>query len=180
MLTVFYRKNNDIFKTEGVECFERIPVSNILWIDLEFPSDGERSKIESLYPLNFNELERENHLESNSRVYEAENLTLISSTFLLKKEDHYESLVQAHFYVLGRLLITKREAELVSFNESVEKIMRNQKFFKKGTDVLEVILETKVDLDTDFIEQLAHDITALGRNILFKREGEREVAIENK
>jgi len=150
-----------------------IPLEKLLWVDLQFPTDGERKNVESLFKINFNALKSENELESNTRFFETDELVLISSNFITKKENYYEN-TPVFFYLLNNLLITERDADLSSFAEAVKKIKRNPRAFKNGGEILEGILEAKVDMDADFIEQLAKSIAATGRSLSLKNTYDQE------
>ncbi len=42
---------------------------------------------------------------------------------------------------------------------------RNQTAFHTGSEVLESILETKVDIDVNFVENMSQDIALISRNL---------------
>jgi magnesium transporter len=173
MIRIFYTKNNSIEKTDHLGLLTNIPKEELLWVDLQFPTDEEKKKVETAFKINFDELKADNELESNARFYETEDLVLISSKFITKKENYYEN-TPCFFYIQNNVLITERAADMKSFAETVKKIKRNPKAFKKGEEILEGILETKVDLDADFIEQLAKDIALTSRNLSLKADTNKE------
>ena len=173
MVRIFYHKNNSIEKTDHLGLLANIPKEDLLWVDLQFPTVEEKIKVETVFKINFDGLKADNELESNARFYETEDLVLISSNFITKKENYYEN-TPCFFYVKNNVLITERAADMKSFAETVKKIKRNPKAFKKGGEILEGILETKVDLDADFIEQLAKDIALTSRNLSLKADTNKE------
>ncbi len=173
MVRIFYHKNNSIEKTDDIELLKSISKEELLWVDLQFPTDGEKRRVEAAFKINFDGLKADNELESNARFYETEDLVLISSNFITKKENFFEN-TPCFFYVQDHILITERTADMKSFAETVKKIKRNPKAFKKGGEILEAILETKVDLDADFIEHLAKDIALTSRNLSLKAETNKE------
>jgi magnesium transporter len=177
MLRVFFHEDAEISKLEGVECFRHVPLERIFWIDLQFPSDGEKKKVESLFKIDFETLKSENEVESNYRFFEGEDVVLITSNFITKKDNHFEN-TPVFFYLLSNTLITERNADLASFAETVKKIKRNRKAFNNGSEVLEGILETKVDIDADYIEQIAKDIAALGRSLSVKNPDKEDVLLK--
>lgn len=173
MLQVFYYKDNEICKASGIHCFENILLDKIFWIDMQFATEEEKIKIESIYKINFSDLKSENELESNARFYEAEDLVFISANFITMKENHFES-TPVFLYLLSNVLVTERQAELVTFNETIKKMTRNKKAFQNGSDVLEGILETKFDLDADFIEHIAKEIAIVSRSLSLKTTSNKE------
>jgi magnesium transporter len=173
MVRIFFHANNSIEKTDNIELLKSIPKEKLLWVDLQFPSNGEKRIVETAFSIDFNELKLENEVESNTRFFETEDWLLISSNFITKKENFFEN-TPCFFYIHNDVLITERDADMKSFAEIVKKIKRTPKAFKKGGEILEGILETKVDLDADFIEQLAKDIALTSRNLSLKADANKE------
>jgi magnesium transporter len=173
MIQVFYHSDNEIAKAEGEESVAQIPRDKILWIDLQFATASEKQKVETVFKLDFEQLKSENILESNARFYEAEGLAFIIASFINMRDNRFES-IPVYFYLLGNILITERDAELVSFAETVRKIKRKRKLFQDGSNVLEIILETKVDLDADFIEQIAKESAGITKKLSLKEFVDKE------
>ena len=177
MIRVFYHTETEIKKTEGLEALYQIPIEKIFWVDLQFSTETEKTKVESIFNFSFKELQTENEIESNSRFYETENLILISSNFIAKTNERYET-TPVIFYLSGNTLITERNADLPSFAETVKKIKRNRNSFKNGHDVLEVILETKVDIDSDFLEVISKEISLVSNGLSLNTTNEEELLIK--
>ncbi len=173
MVRVYYRHEAEIRKVEGVERMHQVPIDKMFWVDLQFASEIEIKKVEQTFNLDFKELKAENELESNARFYESEDLVFISANFITLKENHFEN-TPVFLYLLDNVLITERNADLASFAETTKKIRRNRKGYKNGSDVLEGILETKFDVDADFIEQIAKDIATVGRSLSLGKDVDME------
>lgn len=164
MIRVFYHKNEAIEKADSLEILNEISSEHLLWVDLQFPTIEEQNEIESYFEINFSLQEEESGLESNARFYETDHFIYINSNFTSKQENYYENC-PIIFYVMDGILITKRNIDLSSFAETVKKIKRNQKAFKNGNEILEGILETEVDLDSDYLEYISKEIAQLGKNL---------------
>ncbi|OQP55845.1 magnesium and cobalt transport protein CorA [Niastella yeongjuensis] len=173
MLRVYYHSETEIKKGEGVDCLKQISFEKICWVDLQFPTDHESREVIAVFKIDFNKLKLENELESNPRFYESEDFIFISANFIALKENNFES-TPVFIYLLNNVLITERNADLASFEETTKKIKRNRKGFKNGSDVLEGILETKFDFDADFIEQIAKNIASVGRSLSLKNSVDME------
>lgn len=176
MLKVYYHTDNELGNDEGSGCFDKIPLDKMFWVDLQFPTDSEIRKVETIFKIDFNELKSENELESNARFYESEDLVFISANFITVKEKFFES-TPVFLYLLKGVLITERSADLTSFTETIKKIKRNRKAFRDGSDVLEGILETKFDVDADFIEHIAKEIAAVSRSLSLKATIDKEAVL---
>jgi magnesium transporter len=100
-------------------------------------------------------------------------LAFIIANFINMRDNRFES-TSVYFYLLGNILITERDAELVSFAETIRKMKRKRKLFQDGSNVLESILETKVDLDADFIEQIAKESAGITKKLSLKESVDKE------
>ncbi len=160
-----------------MDCFEKIPADKIFWVDLQFPSEGEIRKTERTFHLDFNLLKSENELESNARFYETEELIFITSGFIAKRENLFETC-PVYFYLTGKVLITERHADLPTFAETVKKIKRNRNLYKNGSEILELILETKVDIDSDFLEVISKEISLISNGLSLSTTNEEELLIK--
>jgi len=177
MLRIFYHKDHTIKKTEDLDAFKDISKDQFLWVDLQFPTEEEIIMVESAFKINFNLQQEESDLESNSRFYETEEFIYINSDFTIRRNNFYEKC-PVIFYLLNDILITKRNADLPSFAETVKKIKRNQKAFKNGSEVLEGLLETKVDLDSDYMELISKEIAQVGKDLSKDTTNEEKVLIK--
>ena len=173
MLKIYFQSDTEIGTGEGCGCFESIAPEKIFWVDLLQATHEELSKVQQVYEVDFEKLKAENVLESNARFYEADDLAFISANFISVKGNQFESS-PVFLYLLGDILITERESELTSFTETIKKIKRNRKLFKIGDDVLEGILEVKVEVDSDYIEQIAKEIAAISRKLSLKVQVDKE------
>jgi len=177
MLRAFYHKNNTIEKTDDLDFFKHASMDQFLWVDIQFPTDEEIITVESTFKINFNIQHEESDLESNSRFYETEEFIYINSDFTIKRNNFYENC-SVIFYLLDGILITKRNADLPSFAETVKKIKRNQKAFKNGSEILEGILESKVDLDSDYMELISKEIAQVGKDLSKDTTNEEKALIK--
>lgn len=176
MLRVFYHSENEMSKAEGISCFEQLPFEKLFWVDLQFPTENEIRKVETIFKIDFAALKLENEMESNARFYESEGLIFISANFITVKENFFES-TPVYLYLLKNVLITERFADLTTFSETEKKIKRNRKAFENGSDVLEGILETKFDVDADFIEHIAREIATVSRSLSLKTTIDKEAIL---
>lgn len=177
MIRIYYHNENAIEKTDDLSFLDQVRKARYLWVDLQFPTEEEIITVESAFAINFNIQQEESDLESNSRFYETERFIYINSDFTSKRDTYYEKC-PVIFYLLDNVLITKRNADLPSFAETVKKLKRNQKAFKNGAEILEGILETKVDLDSDYMELISKEIAQVGKDLSKDTMNEEKVLIK--
>lgn len=178
MVRVFYiDSNNGLSKSDDLVLLESANTENIIWIDLQSASETEKKKVETFYNVNFTEQKEISISESNSRFFETEKFIYINSNFIYKQDEFYVNAPVALF-LYKNTLITERDADLSSFAETVNKIKRNKHNFKNGRDILETIFETKVDLDSDYMEAIAKEISTVSKGLSLNTTNEEELLIK--
>ena len=75
-----------------------------------------------------------------------------------------------NFIIKNSILVSIRDVELESFNETVKKMFVNTRNFPSGYHVLVALFETRVEKDADLIEDTTDMITKLSQQIDASRE----------
>ena len=70
-----------------------------------------------------------------------------------------------NFIIKNSILVSIRDVELESFNETVKKMFVNTRNFPSGYHVLVALMETRVEKDADLIEDTTDMITELSQQI---------------
>jgi magnesium transporter len=96
-----------------------------------------------------------------------------NSKFLL---DNYTQEAVS-FILKNNILVSVRSANLKSFNETVKKLFANSKSYTNGYQVIAAILETRVEIDADMIEDTTQEITALSNTLKSDSDAEEDVLI---
>lgn len=178
MVRVFYIDLvNGLSKSDDLLLLNSTNPENIIWIDLQSATETEKKKVEEFYNVNFTEQKEISISESNSRFFETEKFIYINSNFIYKQDKFYVNASVALF-LCKNTLITERDADLSSFAETVNKIKRNKLNFKNGRDILETIFETKVDLDSDYMEDIAKEISIVSKGLSLNTTNEEELLIK--
>ena len=100
-------------------------------------------------------------IEISSRYIQTEDSIVANSNFLL---DSFQS-EPVSFILKNGILVSVRDVELKSFNETVKKIFVNTRSFPTGYHVLVTLLETRVEYDADMIEDTTEQITNLSKTM---------------
>jgi len=179
MIRLLYHNNISTELAEGLEALDLIDRDKLIWVDMEFPTEGEKRKVENLFNLPYGGREIKAATAGSPRFYEGESYIYISSFFIRKLDDHYEDTPVA-FYLLDRVLITERNAHVLSLEEVLKRIQRNPRSFLDGAGVLEGILETKIDMDADFIEMITQEISTAVRDLSPNFTNEQEPLLKIK
>lgn len=160
-LRIFYHDDGRLKISKSIDTIQKIDIQNIIWIDLNDVSEEIESKLESFLKIYIQEDEEIEEIEMSSRYIQTDDSIVANSNFLL---DNYE-IEPVSFIVKNGILVSVRNAELRSFNETVRKIYANTNAFPNGFHILVTLLETRVEYDADMIEEVTDLITSLSKTM---------------
>ena len=177
-LKIFYKdKDKDKIKVgRSVNILNSLEKSDIIWIDLLDVSDRTEGVLEDFLKIDIQEDEEMEEIEMSSRYIQTDDSIVANSNFL---RDNFET-EPVNFILKNSILVTTRDAELASFNETVKKMLMNTRNFPTGYHVLVTLMETRVERDADMIEDTTDMITKLSGEINAKDHVDEEVLIQIK
>ena len=177
-LKIFYKdKDKDKIKVgRSVNILSSLDKSDIIWIDLLDVSDRTEGVLEDFLKIDIQEDEEMEEIEMSSRYIQTDDSIVANSNFL---RDNFET-EPVNFILKNSILVTTRDVELVSFNETVKKMLMNTRNFPTGYHVLVTLMETRVERDADMIEDTTDMITKLSGEINAKDHVDEEVLIQIK
>ncbi len=161
---LFYHKNNVIRISRSLEFLKETAISNFLWIDLNNVDEEIENELEDYLKIYIQEEEEMIEIEMSSRYIETNDSLVVNLNFLLS---NFEKEAVS-FIMKNNILITVRDQELVSFQETVKKISASPRSYPTGYHVFVALLETRVETDADMIEEMTQHITALSNSISLK------------
>lgn len=172
---LFYQRDNVIRVSRSIEFLKSNPIKNFLWIDLNDVDEEIESELEDYLKIYIQEEEEMIEIEMSSRYIETAESLVVNLNFL--RPNFNKELVS--FILKNGILITVRDEDLTSFQETVKKISANPRNYPTGFHVFVAILETRVEVDADMIEEMTLRITALS-NTLTMEEADEELLMEIK
>ena len=175
-LRLFYHEDNKIKISKSLDILPKIELKNIIWIDLNDVALDVESRLEQFLKIYIQEDEEIEEIEISSRYIETDDSLVANSNFLL---DNF-TLEPVSFIMKNKILVSVRDMDLRSFNETVKKIFANTKAFPTGFHVLVALLETRVEYDADVIEDTTDLITTLSKNMNAGDEPDEQILIRIK
>lgn len=169
MLRIYYKKDRRLAKESDINLLRSIPLSDLVWVDLQNSTVEEKVTIETYFDIKYSSEEESAEIESSSRFNELDDELIINSNFLSLKQDHFDYCPVSIVLEKG-ILFTYRDDDLKTFGESVKKIKSNPGSFTNGYQILLTILETGIEQDADIIEGLAKDIADLNKQLTLNRK----------
>lgn len=158
---LFYHKDNTIRMSRSIEFLKTTSIKNFLWIDLNNVDEEIESELEDYLKIYIQEEEEMIEIEMSSRYMETSDSLVVNSNFLL---GNFEK-EPVSFILKNNILITVRGEDLLSFQETVKKIQASPRNYPSGYHVFVALLETRVEIDADMIEEMTQRITTLSNSI---------------
>ena len=169
MLRIYYKKDKRLAKESDITLLRAIPLSDMVWVDLQNSTVEEKVTIETYFDIKYSSVEESSEIESSSRFNELDDELIINSNFLSLKQQDFDYCPVSIILEKG-ILFTYRDDDLKTFGESVKKIKSNPGSFTNGYHILLTILETGIEQDADIIEGLAKDIADLNKKLTLNRK----------
>ena len=149
-----------------ISALKELDKKDIIWIDLLDVSDKTEDTLEGFLKIDIQEDEEMEEIELSSRYIQTDDSIVANSNFL---KNNYE-VEPVNFILKNSILVTIRDVELDSFNETIKKMFVNTRNFPSGYHVLVALFETRVEKDADMIEDTTDMITTLSQQINAKSD----------
>lgn len=160
-LRIFYKEAEKIKISKTLDILQLIDKKDIVWIDLQDVKEEIESELEQFLKIYIQEDEEMEEIEMSSRYMQTDDSIVANSNFLQTNFD----IEPVNFIIKNGVLVTVRDSELKSFNDTVKKMFVNTRNFPTGYHVFVALMETRVEYDADMIEDTTDLITTLSADI---------------
>ncbi len=177
MIRIFYIKDNEIRWEKDPETITPED-PRLIWVDLQSPTSEEKQKIEELFRIELFTSQEAAEIESSSRYIEDIYTVEANNAFVVSENQSYVTK-QVSFILKENILFTVRNADLKAFADVVRKLKtyRNSQI-SKASQIWTLLLESRIDLDADFIESLTRQTNAVSKKLLKERSFKEEILIK--
>ena len=175
-LRIFYKDQDKIKVARTISALKQLDKKDIVWIDLLDVSDKTEDTLECFLKIDIQEDEEMEEIEMSSRYIQTDDSIVANSNFL---KENFE-IEPVNFILKNNILVTTRDADLGSFNETMKKMFVNTRSFPTGYHVLVALMETRVEKDADLIEDTTDLITTLSSEINASDHVDEQVLIQIK
>src|SRR5690606_34953432 len=150
------------------------PKRNYLWIDLLHANQEEKDHVCTFFNVKLPTYKEAVEIESSSRYSEDNESIKANSGFL--KDGETPKIHPVSFLLKNNILFTVRNVELQSFAEVVKKIkVARQDFIRSGSQIWVLLLETRIDLDADYIENLTRITNVISKKVQSLSDPEEKI-----
>lgn len=168
MIRVYTISKGRIEQLKNPPLEDILGLTNIIWIDLQSPSQQERKFVETQYKIEFFTSQELQEIESSSRFLETEETIEINLGFV--SSDAELSVQSVTFILKGNILFTYRQGDIRVFGEAVRRLKSmNNETKEHGLDIFLTILEARIDGDADLIEGINRKINHVSKELLSQK-----------
>lgn len=160
-LKIFYHENGKIKISKNLDIIKKLDLKDLIWIDLNDVPEKIEDELEDFLKIYIQEDEEIEEIEMSSRYMQTDDSIVANSNFL---QENF-SLEPVSFILKNGILVSVRNVELRSFNETIKKIYANTNNYPTGFHVLVALFETRVEYDADMIEDATDQITSLSKTL---------------
>lgn len=175
-LRLFYHEDGKLKISKNLDTLKKVNLNDLIWIDLNDVSDAVETELEQFLKIYIQEDEEIEEIEMSSRYMQTDDSIVANSNFL---QENFV-LEPVSFILKNGILVSVRDAELRSFNETIKKIYANTKNFPTGYHVLVALFETRVEFDADMIEDATDQITNLSKTLNTEDDLDQDILIRIK
>jgi magnesium transporter len=162
------------FKNPPLE--EITEYKNVIWLDLQSPTQQEREFIERTFKIEFFTNQEIQEIESSSRFLETEETIEINLGFLTS--DAELNVQNVTFILKGNYLFTYRQGDSKTFAEAVRRLKTMTAGAKEhGLDIFLTILETRIDSDADLIESINRRVNHVSKALISQKSLKEELLL---
>ncbi len=160
VIRVLRKHERLVEKVESLK--EASSLEDVVWVDLQDPTPTQVAELEEHFEVFFMSEQEQAEIETSSRYVESADQIIANSNFLKFRGEEYIANPVSFILKEGRLY-TYRESDLRSFAETVRKIKQNTVPSNSGAQVLISLLESRIDLDADLIENISREVSSISK-----------------
>jgi magnesium transporter len=175
-LRLFYQEDGRIKISKSLDILKKVKMQDVIWIDLIDVPDATETELEQFLKIYIQEDEEIEEIELSSRYIQTEDSIVANSNFL---QDNFQ-MQPVSFILKNDILVSVRDVELRSFNETVKKIYADTRNYTSGYQVFVALFETRVEYDADMIEDITDQITALSKTLNTEDDLSQEILMSIK
>jgi magnesium transporter len=168
MIRVYTISKGKIEQHKNPPLEDVLEFNNIIWVDLQSPSQQERKFVETHYNIEFFTSQEVQEIESSSRFLETEETIEINLGFVTSDAELFVQNIT--FILKGNILFTYRQGDNKIFAEAVRRLKAmNTETKEHGLDIFLTMLEARIDGDADLIENINRKLNIVSKDLLSRK-----------
>ncbi|MBK6540943.1 MAG: magnesium and cobalt transport protein CorA [Flavobacteriales bacterium] len=165
MMVIHARQGGRMVELTSADALRSIPVPDVVWIDLEGPTELEVKATETFIGTELMTPTEAAEIESSSRYFEEPPAEFHLNTHFLQPGEHGWRPEPVTFAMRNQVLVTRRSGPLRSFTELARRRKLSAHAEWTGYDTFLSLFDLRIDEDADLVEQLSRDIIVLNKDL---------------
>jgi magnesium transporter len=176
MIRVYTISKGKIDQHKNPRLEDVLELNNVIWIDLQSPTQQERKFVETHYKIEFFTSQELQEIESSSRFLETEETIEINLGFVASDPELFVQNIT--FILKGNILFTYRQGDSKIFAEAVRRLKAmNQETKEHGLDIFLTMLEARIDGDADLIESTNRKLNMVSKELLSRKTLDQDLLL---
>jgi magnesium transporter len=176
MIRVYTISKGKIEQHKNPRLEDVLELNNVIWIDLQSPTQQERKFVETHYKIEFFTSQELQEIESSSRFLETEETIEINLGFVASDPELFVQNIT--FILKGNILFTYRQGDSKIFAEAVRRLKAmNQETKEHGLDIFLTMLEARIDGDADLIESTNRKLNMVSKELLSRKTLDQDLLL---
>ncbi|MBK7270941.1 MAG: hypothetical protein IPI07_16015 [Flavobacteriales bacterium] len=165
MMVIHARQGGRMVELTSADALRSIPVPDVVWIDLEGPTELEVKATETFIGTELMTPTEAAEIESSSSYFEEPPAEFHLNTHFLQPGEHGWRPEPVTFAMRNQVLVTRRSGPLHSFTELARRRKLSAHAEWTGYDTFLSLFDLRIDEDADLVEQLSRDIIVLNKDL---------------
>lgn len=180
MFTAIYKKDDRLLRATKLEKLATLLPESIVWVDLFNANDAERKQVEQLFQINLENAEYALEKETFLKYIETQDALFLQSNYILPdtEKDTVYCEYTASQVLKHDTLISIRNHELKSFNETRRRMEASPHFFIDGHHILITIFEVRIDLNANILNNISKEVEKFGHELIRQKNPNEKPLLE--
>ncbi|PKM75368.1 MAG: magnesium and cobalt transport protein CorA [Firmicutes bacterium HGW-Firmicutes-17] len=176
MVNIFYKSTEKVLLHQGIQGLDDLLNEEVIWVDLIAPSPIERDSIEKFFNITLQTQQEIEEIEISSRYFETQDVIIANTQFLILGENDFRK-ESVSFIIKEKMLFSYRYAEMRTFNDMYRRLDYHYRIID-GVQIFLTLLEIRIDLDADMIENVVKDISAISTLVIREKHMDEEMLVK--
>jgi len=177
MLFCVYKTDIGLLTAYGEEELRHLAAEDVVWVDMLNPTPEDKAFVEGKFQVELFTRQEAEEIESSSKFAESAVEINANLNYIYHKAGQY-GVDPVSFILKSTLLITQRNIDLRSFDEVARSFRTNRRQQANGYHIFLILLEMRIDIEADFLEDLSKRIYATSKRLTIEKTLDEDVLIE--
>ena len=165
MITVYFKKDNRVEHNFAPSRLADLSTDDILWIDLDAPTETERAHLEHLIGMKLLTRAQAEEIESTSKYFETPDAIVSNCNYFISRGHSYDIEPTSFIITKDNYLVSVHKTHPETLKSVGSRIACDPANNESGRGVFMTVLENLIDYDADMLELINRQISTLAKDL---------------